>query len=154
MKKRFIIFLLSIICVVVLCILGRINYLNSIRDRDILYEYNEFAKELHEEEDKEMLKPSGIFLLNRAYEGDNDLDDFYRSLRQLAEENKDRLGIKKVTTENVKVSVDTDSFKKINGGVEFNITLTSVETSETLDFKVKLDNVVARDFIEYEEVEK
>lgn len=155
MKKRFIIILI-IICMVLVCIFGGIYYYytNSVKNRDVLYEYNEFADKNYTQERKEMLKPSGIFILNREYKGDNDLDDFYRELKELAEENKEKIGVKKVSMDTVKVSIDTDSFKEVAGGIEFKFSMINIETNESIDYTAKLYNAVSHNFVEFKEVQK
>ena len=80
LKKIIIILALLIILLVLILIIAKLykEQKKSSNDYDINRTYNEMIQE--------MVMPNGIFMLKQTYKGNVDLQDFYRSIKDLSDE--------------------------------------------------------------------
>ena len=80
LKKLIIILALLIILLVLILIIAKLykEQKKSSNDYDINRTYNEMIQE--------MVMPNGIFMLKQTYKGNVDLQDFYRSIKDLSDE--------------------------------------------------------------------
>ncbi len=148
--KRTIIFIAFCFCITLLLLITAI--MNTIETTSSAEKkYAQVHKNIVLSEREEMIRPSGIFLLTREYKGKNELDDFYREIRQLAENNKERIKISKVDPETVGARIDTDSLISSGANTRFDMDLYNKETGECIKYKVTLSNFYTEKFVKFEE---
>ena len=82
--KKSIKVLIIVIALLVVCVAVYAYIDDHKKKTDALYEIGKFTGKLYDEQKETMIKPRGIFILNRSYKGKNDLDDFYRATKSLA----------------------------------------------------------------------
>lgn len=148
--KRTIIFIVFCCCITLLLLI--IAIMNTIKTTSTSEKnYDQIHSDIVFNEREEMIRPSGIFLLTREYKGKNELDDFYREIRQLAENNKERIKISKVDPETVGARIDTDSLISSGANTRFDMDLYNKETGESINYKVTLSNFYTEKFVKFEE---
>ena len=148
--KRTLIFIACCCCITILLIIFTI--MSTIKKASgTETKYAQIHREIVLSEREEMIRPSGIFILTRKYNGKNDLDDFYREIRQLAENNKERINISKVDPETVGARIDTDSLISSGANIRFDMDLYNKESGENIKYKVTLSNFYTEKFVKFEE---
>lgn len=80
-----IIVILIIVLMTAVCIMYVMHKKSENSDNNTSIMYDKKREEVYEKMMEEMIMPNGIFQLKSKYKGDNDLEDFYKLLKQLGD---------------------------------------------------------------------
>jgi len=86
-KKQAILIIVTLIIVLMtaVCIMYVMHKKSENSDNNTSIMYDRKREEVYEKMMEEMIMPNGIFQLKSKYKGDNDLEDFYKLLKQLGD---------------------------------------------------------------------
>lgn len=135
---KYIKMIIIILVIVFLCCafwFGKIKIQNKINENN----YSKKKHEIYTQEKEEMIKPRGIFLLNEKYEGDNDLDDFFKEVKKISDQNIEEHGLKS-GNEEIKAIIDTDSFKDNGTFLAFDMKLIYDADDREFNYEIRLLN--------------
>lgn len=162
-KQMILIILLGILLllIILVSIMGKVK--NSGNEKITHYteedEFTQIGMQIYEEQKKEMIKPNGIFQLNKKYNGRVDLDEFYMTIKSVydgildsgniadetlevtnLDELKQYISVKDLEAIEVgpKAEIKTTTIEYADSGIQFDMTLNFVD--ESLSFKVYLAN--------------
>ena len=126
-----------LIIVLVFCAIwmGKIRLQNKIKEDS----YNKRKHEIYTQEKEEMIKPRGIFQLNEKYEGDNDLNDFFREIKKISNQNIDEYDLQS-GDEEIRAIIDTDSFKDNGTFLAFDMKLVYGADDKEFNYEIRLLN--------------
>lgn len=80
-----IIVILIIVLMTAVCVMYVMHKKSENSDNNTSIMYDKKREEVYEKMMEEMIMPNGIFQLKSNYKGDNDLEDFYKLLKQLGD---------------------------------------------------------------------
>ena len=154
MKIRRIILILVIILLIFLVILST-KYMQ--RKKAIEEVENQIAVikkenvETYEKYISDKIIPNGVFELSQKYNGERDINDFYKQIKVLAENNMERLEIEEVNTSTVRAIIDTKTIAPKGYAIDFEMDLIGIETGKLISYNVEIKYSGESDFVVFTE---